>query len=227
MGIFDWLFSASSDHDSASGSGRYLVGVVAGIEAVEIDGELHYYAYSHSDDLVVSPLFANAQSMAEYAEKNLAQRDGRHDQSYWLEVARYAESESGLFEQIPSVTLKGLQRLLLALRAAEETGQVQPDIPRIKFIEYIVLDLDRESGPHPKLLNHADLVRALGLDSNELHEADVSTLIAHVSGEGTYMEDKPVSESARFVRLYLSEKLALTEESWRTAFAELTVGDFE
>ncbi len=223
MSFFSRLFgkrSASDEEDYIGKPIRSVTemfggGMIGSIEAVAIDGHLHYFAYSHSSDMVVSPLFSDAESMAEYAVPELTHRDGKHDLEYWMEMTRLAFDESW------AVTSEEMTRLMASLEAAENSGEPQPELPRSGFILNFVAQLDREIEPSLDWSPYETDMRRLGLTEDDMDSAIVDNLLEHVAGD-LEMFDKPdVGAAARLARVALAATLKRAEDSWRKPFEVL------
>lgn len=190
----------------------------AGIEAVRIDGELHFYGYSHSEDSVMSPLFANAEQMANFATANLSQMDGEHEQKYWLELASYAAEESELFEDVCEITTKDMELLNDLLNQAESTGKIQKNIPELSFVENVVLELQHENLKEEVFIEYIPLAKQLGLD-------EICGLISHISGQETHFKGSDIRGSAKLVRIFIQQILKQSDDSWHNIFSTLVTKD--
>ena len=71
-------------------------GHVGAIEAITLDGTMYFFGFDFRSDLVLSPLIADAELMARFASRHMAQRDGRHDVAYWRELVGHAVEDSQL-----------------------------------------------------------------------------------------------------------------------------------
>jgi hypothetical protein len=71
-------------------------GHVGAIEALTLDGTLYFFGFDFRSDLVLSPLIADADLMARFASRHMAQRDGRHNDIYWRELVDCAVEASQL-----------------------------------------------------------------------------------------------------------------------------------
>ncbi|WP_051793571.1 hypothetical protein [Kibdelosporangium aridum] len=74
------------------------VGWTGGIESITLDGTRYFFGFDYSSDLVLSPLIEDQATMAAYAAKYMAQRDGTHDEAYWAELVTDAVDGSDLTE---------------------------------------------------------------------------------------------------------------------------------
>ena len=102
------------------------VGRIGGIESLVIDGKLHYFGFSYSDDLVLSPLIDSPDAMAAFAARYMRQRDGVHGWDYWAELVKTAVTESDLASNIADRTIKIAQLRSFAqqLRMAEKQNKL-------------------------------------------------------------------------------------------------------
>ncbi|NVK22097.1 MAG: hypothetical protein HWD86_06235 [Kangiellaceae bacterium] len=198
-----------------------IIKYIAGIEAVEIADHLYFYAYSHSDDKVVSPLFKDIGSMAEFASKNLLQRDGEHDYDYWLKLSKLSQEESNLSTERYIVTQNDIKQFNIGLKQVENTGTLNPKLPQNPFFEYILFDLCRENlqvDIFEPLEEHANNI---SLDLDDINGSEVFELYEYISGnESNYNGINPKSAAA-VVKGFISIILSNSQSGWQTTFKSL------
>ncbi|MDJ0909927.1 MAG: hypothetical protein QNI99_12080 [Woeseiaceae bacterium] len=189
--------------------------MIGSIEAVAIDGHLHYFAYSHSSDMVVSPLFSDAESMAEYAVPELTHRDGKHDLEYWMEMTRLA------FDERWEVSSEQLTGLMASLEAAEHSGEPQPDMPRVGFLLNFVCQLDREIQPFLDWSPYENELSKLGLTADDMDSILVDNLLDHVAGKLEMFDKADVGAAAKLARIAMAATLKRADDTWRKPFEVL------
>ena len=190
-------------------------GHIGSIEAVAIDGHLHYFAYAHSSDLVVSPLFSDAESMAAYSVGELVHRDGRHDLDYWMEMTRLA------FDERWDISSEQLTGLMASLEAAEHSGEPQSDMPSVDFVLNFVCQLDREIEPFLDWSPYENELSRLGLTVDEMDSILVDNLLDHVAGNLEMFDIPDVGAAAKLARVAMAGTLKRADDSWRKPFEVL------
>lgn len=138
---------------------------VGGIESITVDGKRYFFGFSYRSDLVLSPLMASEDAMADYALAHITQTDGRHDHAFWVAMAQASIRESGLTDTPgQSIALAPLKaavaelrrdpvtvRKLLGLAMPEHlyyllyTNCVWPDEPTPPAVEQAALRLGLEA----------------------------------------------------------------------------------
>lgn len=214
MGLFRRLFPKSEAPDSYD-----FPSCIAAIEAVRIDDRTYFYAYSDSEDRVVSPIFSEPDGMAKYAESMLAHRDGEHDAAYWLEMAELATGPS----ELRSVEKSEIDRFVELLMHAESSGEYQPDIPRIDFLTYKIFSIGREWSPQPDWSACNRELEELGLEHDEVYDNTIANTIDYIAGESDWFDDGHVTAAAKLVRVFVSTTLMKTHPTWRSAFPQLVM----
>lgn len=194
---------------------------VAGIEAVVIDGKLHYYGYSYSADEVVSPLFPTAESMTTYAAKYLLQSDGKHPAHYWMELAQEAAKSSDLFGDVPHVRTADFDAIGVGLQAAALQGTTVDHVQPCIFMRDILVPLAREDLGAQAWAAAADVLEKNDLDSSSLGSNDAQEFLNRVFREESEYSQVSVQDAAILALAYLKAVQLHAEDGWRellTAF---------
>ena len=111
------------------------IGHVGGIESIALDGRRLYFGFDFGSDLALSPLIGDPDTMARFASRYMAQRDGQgqHAPAFWRELVDAAAEESGLAGRAEQRVFDSaaFSAIAATLSAVSEHGAAAPgfDIP--------------------------------------------------------------------------------------------------
>ena len=176
-------------------------GHIGGIETILLDGHTYFFGFDYSEDIVVSPLLADADAMAQFASRYMMQRDGKHDEAYWREMAEESVDESNLCDSLESRTIltAQLQATATAIAQAIQNGQPVAGLQIKYHLLYLLGAAGGWSGP----------------DIDEVRE-----LIAGVSGADPG-QDCVVKDAASELQQALRELIDAAPGNWATHFSSL------
>lgn len=136
---------------------------IGGIEALKLDGEWLYFAFSFRADLVLSPLFTDEKQMILFASKFVGQMDGYHDEDYWGEHIEWARDESELTgdDESRTFTTSELAQYPVRLEEMVKSNKPDPDVEVEYHLRYL---LGAASHAGMGWLEDSEAAERLGLD---------------------------------------------------------------
>lgn len=175
-------------------------GHVGGIESIVLDGATWWFGFDYSEDLVVSPLIDDIDAMARHASAHMLQRDGRHDTTYWRELAE-AGPELCDDEAERSFTRAALAATMVQLQAAQANDMPIPGLALSYHLRYL-------------LCSAGNWVAGSGFEA-------ANTNIALLRGEQALPPGRRHADAARELQTYLAELIDAAPDNWATLFAML------
>jgi hypothetical protein len=214
------LLGCGGRDDSAVGEfARRLTGnPVGGIETIEVDGTRYWFGFSYSADRNLSPLFTDAKSMAAFAATHMAQRDGAHDEAFWLTQAQEAVDDSSLSDDEGRVlALAGLREAIGQLRGDAEHARAIPGLVVPPHLYYLLLANAEWGEAEPSAAVKASAVR-IGLEAD-----DVSPWLdepaAMLGGQTPLPVGATFSDAAAVYLWYWDTLRAGQQHGWRERLA--------
>lgn len=197
-----------------AGKGQaFDVGEVAGIESLRIDGQPYFFGFSFSADHVVSPLFADAESMATYATTHLTQRDGRKDHAFWLDMARDSLVESSLSDLAgTTLDLRHLRRDLAGLHRDATTPRALPGLSMPSHLIYLLeSNCEWPAEDRPAAVTAA--ANRLGLDMDDT-SGWLELTTSHLSAASELPRGASFGDAATVYLWYLDTLLLHPRHDW-------------
>lgn len=207
-------------------------GFVGGIESIVLDGQVLYFGYSYSSDFVLSPLFSSVEDMAGYAQRNIQQKDGKHDLDYWRELVEEAAEESGLCEDEDSRTFSSNVLGAIPGRLRQMAERNAPDAGiRIDYHLLYLFDAASKSNDVADSdalraltdLGNSAAGRRLGLEGQP-RCSEISELLAVARGEADLPDGAGYRDVAVVVQGYLDVMVPDLIFNWPAYFAGLQSG---
>ncbi|MBO9717983.1 MAG: hypothetical protein J7507_14580 [Pseudoxanthomonas sp.] len=190
---------------------------------MRIDGQIYFFGFSYGGDLVVSPLHADAESMATYAAAHLRQRDGRKDQAFWLTQAQESLQESGLSDRAGTMLdLHRLRRDLAGLRRDRATVRALPGLEVPSHLIYL-LEANCAWPAEEWPAGLAASAKRLGLDLDDT-SGWLEGATAILAGDVAIPRGANFSDAASVYLWYLDRLLLHQRHDWSK---ELKLGDAE
>lgn len=175
-------------------------GHIGGIESIVLDGTTWWFGFDYSEDLVISPLIDDIDTMARYASAYMLQRDGAHDVAYWRTLAE-AGPELCDVEADRSFIGVELATAMVQLQRAQADDVPIPDLALGYHLRYL-------------LASAGNWVAAGGFEA-------ASANIARLRGEQALAEGCRYAEAAHAVRAHLRDLTDAAPGNWSTLFAIL------
>lgn len=175
-------------------------GHIGGIESIVLDGTVWWFGFDYSEDLVVSPLMDDIDTMAGHASAYMLQRDGSHDASYWRALAEAGPQLCDV-ESERSYTRAALATAMAQLRAAEADDTPVPDLVLPYHLRYL-------------LCSAGGWATAVGFETANDH-------VGRLRGEQALPPDRGHADAARELRAYLAQLVDAAPDNWATLFAML------
>lgn len=92
---------------------------LGGIESISIDGHRVFFGFDYGEDVVLSGPINDENEIAEFASEHIMQRDGKHDQAYWVKLVDQSIVESNLAKNTDFVS----EHMMKNLRMIIENGK--------------------------------------------------------------------------------------------------------
>jgi hypothetical protein len=194
-------------------------GKIGGIESLVIDGKLHYFGFSYSDDLVLSPLIASPGAMAAFAARYMRQRDGVHGEDYWAELVKASATESNLASDIADRTIKIAQLRSIAeqLRLAEKQNKPLAGLTISYHLLYLLETSKENVLPLPSTAESA----TLGFDDEDSPMQIVLASVAFLNGSSKLPVGASYRDAATVARLALDSLASNGPANWSDIFGGL------
>lgn len=180
-------------------------GHVGAVESITLDGTMQFFGFDFGGDLVLSPLIADAEAMARFASRHMAQRDGTHDEAYWRELVGCAREDSEL--------------------CSDEAGR-SFDTPALAATIAGLERVRREGTPEPGFAIGYHLRYLLGAAGGwnmpeDVGAEDADVWIAQIAGEAPLADSATLQDVAARLQKHLNALVDAAPGNWATHFAVL------
>lgn len=184
-------------------AGRH--GHVGAIEAIGIDGTMHFFGFDFRSDLVLSPLIEDPALMARFASRHMAQRDGTHDETYWQELVGLARESSELCtdDDGRSFDTRMLAATIARLGQVRHSGTADPGFGVEYHLRYLLGAAGGWEVPE------------------EAGAEDTDLWITQIAGQAPLAEGTPLQDVAARLQQHLNALVDAAPGNWATRFAVL------
>jgi hypothetical protein len=180
-------------------------GHIGAIEAITLDGTMHFFGFDFRSDLVLSPLIDDPALMARFASRHMAQRDGTHDKAYWRALVGFAQEGSELCSDEDSRRFdsRELATALDRLDRVRREGTTEPGFTIQYHLRYLLGAAGGWEVPE------------------EAGSEDADLWIAQVAGEEPLADSMRLQEVASRLQAHLNALVDAAPGNWGTLFAVL------
>ena len=180
-------------------------GHLGAIEAIRLDGTLHFFGFNFRSDLALSPLIADPALMARFASRHMTQRDGTHDEAYWSQLVGHAVEGSELCSDETGRTIdsRALAATIASLGRVRREGTPEPGFGLPYHLRYLLGAAGGWEVPE------------------EAGAEDADVWIGQVAGDEPVAGSTTLQEVAARLQAHLNALVGAAPGNWATLFAAL------